>query len=194
MKLLMTALVSLAILAGVCEKVPERGWERGFFRPIEETNRPWNLPVGLSLRSCVGADDEDTMVSLLPLVAKVFNETGKRMTTTLPAGLVFEPGNYEYQYMIILQPFVVTVPPDMDTTVVLPTFCCNEDLDEPDDESNYTIHSQEWEVEMNEFVNLLKGKRLVGFHTLELVQAALFEITDGNGLTDSMRTKLAGLP
>ncbi|MEO0073076.1 MAG: hypothetical protein ABIK43_00245 [candidate division WOR-3 bacterium] len=194
MRLKVTVFFALVSVAGVCDKVPERGWERGYFRPIEETNKPWSLPAGLSLRSCVGAEDEDTLVSLLPLVAKIFNETDKRMTATLPAGLVFEPGNYEYQYMIILQPFVLTVPGDMDTTVLLPTFCCNEDLDEPDDESNYTIHSQEWEVEMNELVDLLKGKRLVGYQTLELVQSALFEITDGNGLTDTMRSKLASLP
>jgi len=134
------------------------------------------------------------MVSLLPLLARVFNETGSRITTTLPAGTVFEPGNYEYQYMIILQPYVLTVPPDVDTTVTLPTFCCNEELDEPDDESYYTIHSQEWEVEMNELVALLKGKRLRGYPTLDLVQEALFEITDGEGLTDTMRTRLSSLP
>jgi hypothetical protein len=195
---ILPALVA-AVLAGgsTCDKVPERGWQRGYFRPIEETNKPWSLPVGLTMTSCVGAYDEDTMVSLLPLTCKVFNETHGRITATMPAGTVLAPGNSDYQYMITLQPYTLTVPPDVDTTVLLPTFCCNEALDEPDDESYYTIHSQEWEVDMNELVDLLKDKQLKGYSTLDLVQEALFEVTDGDeatGLTDTMRTRLRSLP
>jgi hypothetical protein len=192
---LLAAFVSLFLVAGVCETVPHRGWEPGDYHPTE-TNKPYNLPAGLELRTCVGYFDEDTLVSLLPLALTVLNPTTARINTVFPAGLVFEPVNTEYQYMITLQTYSLTVPANQDTTVLLPTFCCNEMLDEPDDEANYTIHSQEWEVEMNELLDILKGKQPVsGYLNLDLVQEALFEITDSDsGLTDTMRTQLGNLP
>ncbi len=188
---LLVFLVLLTSLAGVCDRLPERQWERGAFEPIG--GKPYELPAGLELRYITGADSEIPS-SFLPLELSVLNNTTRRIPVIMPAGLVFSPNSPEYQYMMLLQQFSFSVPPDQDTTVLLPTYCANENLDEPDDESFYEIAIQVWERELNELFELLKDKHLDYEEAVELAQEALFEITDGEGLTDSTRVKLQNLP
>jgi hypothetical protein len=47
---------------------------------------------------------------------------------------------------------------------------------------------------MNELLNLVDDKHLSGDTAVTLAQDALYELTDGEGLTDSTRTKLRNLP
>jgi len=188
------AIAAFLFIAGSCEQdepVPERQWERGDFHPVG--GKPYNLPEGLDVRYIVGADSE-IATSFLPLTMAVFNTTTRRITVPMPAGLCFDPADHDYQYMILLQDFAFTVPPDQDTTIFLPTYCCNEDLDEPDEDANYALDIQVWERELNELFDLVRGKQLNNPTSVQLAQDALFEITDGAGLTDTMRTKLQNLP
>lgn len=177
--------------ASVCNRMPERQWERGEFKPVG--GKPYTLSKGLEVRYIIGAEDE-IPASFLPLKFAVLNNTSRRIPVLMPAGLVFSPSNSWYQYMMILQGFSFSVPPDQDTVVLLPTYCANENLDEPDEESYYNIAIQVWERELCELFDLLKNKRLDYEEAVELAQAALFEITDGEGLTDSTRVKLQNLP
>jgi hypothetical protein len=188
---LILVLVLLTAIAGVCERMPERQWERGAFEPIG--GKPYRLPDGLEVRYITGAEEE-IPTSLLPLKMAVLNNTSRRIPVIMPAGLVFSPANTEYQYMMLLQEFSFSVPPDQDTTILLPTYCANEALDEPDEEAAYQIAIQVWERELCELFDLLKDKSLNYEAAVELAQDALFEITDGEGLTDSTRLKLQQLP
>ncbi|MGB9743044.1 MAG: hypothetical protein ACP5JB_06315 [candidate division WOR-3 bacterium] len=188
---LILMLVLWTAIAGVCNRVPEREWERGAFEPIG--GKPYKLPAGLEVRYIVGAEEE-IPTSLLPLKLAVLNNTSRRIPVVMPAGLVFSPANSDYQYMMLLQEFSFPVPPDQDTIILLPTYCANEELDEPDEESAYEIAVQVWERELCELFDLLKGKHLDNEVAVELAQEALFEITDGQGLTDSTRLKLQQLP
>ncbi len=188
---LVLVLVALCFLGSICENVPERQWERGFFEPIG--GKDYHMHDALDPRYILGADDEIPS-SELPLQMVVNNGSGNYVTELMPAGLVFDCLNPEYQYMILLQDFSFGAPPYQDTTVVIPTYCCNEALDEPDDESYYEVDIQVWERELNELIDLVRGKELVGYDAIDLAQEALFEITDGEGLTDSTRTKLQNLP
>ncbi len=190
-KTLLLTLAGLFLLGNVCDKIPERQWERGNFEPIG--GKPYNLPAGLEVRQIIGYDDE-IPTSFLPLAFTVLNNTNKRIAVTMPEGLVFSPLNHDYQYMMLLQKFSFSVPPDQDTLILLPTYCANEDLDEPDDESFYEIDIQVWERELNELFNLLRDKHLDNEDAVELAQEALFEITDGDGLTDETREALKNLP
>lgn len=191
LRVLLAALLAAATMGSFCEQVPEREWERGFFRPIG--GKPYNLPDDLTVITMVGHDDE-IPASFLPLRLHVRNTSSSRVTDVMPEGLVFRSRNAEYQFMMIVQPFTITAPADGDTVILIPTYCCNEDLDEPDDESLYDTDIQVWERELNEFLDLVRGKNLTGDDPVELVQDALFEITDGEGLSDSLRLRLQELP
>ena len=184
--------LALTFVAGICDKQPpEKQWERGDFEPIG--GKTFNLAQGLDERSLVGYEDE-IPASFLPLKFVVSNTTDGYVTDKMPEGLVFHPRNREYQFMILVQEFEFGVPPNQDTTIYLPTYCCNEDLDEPDEDANYDIDIQVWELELCDFFDLLRGKRLEGDDVVDLVQEALFEITDYDGLTDSTAAKLRDLP
>ena len=146
------------------------------------------------MTSIIGYEDE-IPTSELPLALAVTNTSFDRVTGTMPRGLCFRPRNVEYQYMIVLQDFVFEVPGDGDTVIYLPTWCANEDLDEPEEEALYDIDLQAWDRELKELYDLLQGKVLKDtFVELDMIQDALYEITDGEGLSDSTRLWLENLP
>jgi hypothetical protein len=103
------------------------------------------------------------------------------------------PTDAAYEYMMLLQDFPIAAPPNSDTLILLPTYCANEGLDAPDEDAVYDFSIQVYERELNELLDLVAGKRLEGDTAVTLAQDALFEITDGTGLTDSTRTKLRNL-
>ncbi len=187
----LSVVLAVLALAGVCNRLPERQWERGDFHPIG--GKPYQLPAGLEVRHIIGADEE-IPTSFLPLAMSILNNTQSRIPVRMPEGLVFSPADPDYQYMMILQAFSFSVPADQETTILLPTYGCNEDRDEPDDESYYEIDIQVWERELCELFDLLRGKKLDYEEAVELAQEALYEITDGEGLTDSTRQRLKELP
>ena len=192
-KTCLTVALGIILMASLCRKEvpPERQWERGFFEPIG--GKPFSLAAGLTIRTMYGSDSL-SRVSELPLDMLIRNGTARRITTTFPAGLVLSPYDPEYAYMILLQDFRFSVPADAETVILLPTYSCNEDQYEPDDESIYRTDIRVFERELNELLDLLVGKKLEGDTAVPLAQEALWEITEYEGLTDSMRTLLEDLP
>jgi hypothetical protein len=194
LRLLALPAVFLVLTASLCQKkAPERQWERGAFQSLPANTQPYQLPAGVSIIQIIGADDV-TPMSELPLLMTVHNSGQTDVDVTFPAGLVFGSSNADYQYMILLQECRFTAVSGADRDVNLPTYCCNEDLDEPDDESFYTYMGREWDRETEELLNLVADKTLSGDDAVFLAQDALFEITDGDSLTDSTRTMLRNLP
>ena len=194
LKVVLLPAAFLVVTAGVCQKkAPERQWERGAFQSLPANTQPYQLPAGISIVRIIGADDVSPM-SDLPLLMTIHNSGQADLDVTFPAGLVFGPSTADYQYMILLQDCRFTAASGADRDVSLPTFCCNTDLDEPDDESFYIIVGREWDRETEELLNLVADKALSGDEAVMLAQDALFEITDEDGLTDSTRAQLANLP
>ncbi|HDQ98995.1 MAG TPA: hypothetical protein ENN51_01720 [candidate division WOR-3 bacterium] len=187
------ALAALFAVAGAsfCQDVPEREWERGEFYP--NPGREWNLPADLRVNSIIGWEDE-IPTAVFPLLLSLRNDARVRRSLTMPAGLCFRPRDPEFSYMMLLQDFTFSVPPD-DTTVLLPTWVANEDLDEPDDESVYDINLVAYDREITELLDLLRDKTIHDtLVDLDMLQDALWEITDEEGLTDSTRAWLRELP
>jgi hypothetical protein len=194
LRLLALPAAFLVLTASLCQKKPpERQWERGAFQSLPANTQPYQLPAGVSVVQLIGADDV-TPMSDLPLLMTVHNSGQADIDVTFPAGLVFGPANADYQYMILLQECRFTAVSGADRDVSLPTYCCNAELDEPDDASFYAIRGREWDRETEELLDLVADKALYGDDAVVLAQDALFEITDDAGLTDSTRTKLANLP
>jgi hypothetical protein len=192
-RLLILLVVSAWLTAGVCEKVPDRQWDRENYQPLPGNTKGFAPPAGLEIVTLVGALDI-TPQSDLPLDMTVRNGKTARLSVTFPAGLVFLPVDATYQYMILLQDYKFSVPVGADTVISLPTYCCNDMLDTPDETAAYTLGPREYEKEMNELLDIVAAKHLSGDTAVTLAQDALFEITDGTGLTDSMKTLLRALP
>jgi hypothetical protein len=192
-RLLLAALSVALLSAGICEKVPDRQWDRENYQPVPGNTKGFAPPAGLEVLTMVGALDP-TPESDLPLEMTLHNAKTTRVTVTFPAGLVFLPADAAYQYMILLQDFKFSVPAGLDTLISLPTYCCNEMLDVPDETSTYELGPREYEKEMNELFDIVADRRLSGDTAVTLAQDALWEITDGTGLTDSTRALLRNLP
>jgi len=194
LRLLCLAAALLLLTGSLCEKkTPERAWERGAFKPMPENTQSYQLPAGISIVTMYGYDDYISK-SDLPLFMTVRNSGSSDVQVTFPAGLVFAASDPDYQYMILLQDYTLTAAGGSDQDEILPTYCCNEDLDEPDDESFYSIPGREWDREIEELLDLVADKALAGDDAISTAQDALFEITDGEGLTDPTRTLLQNLP
>ena len=196
LSLLVLAAAFVVLAGSVCQKsAPERAWDRGAFQPVPENTESYSLPSGVTAGT-ISEYEEDWPSSFLPLYMTVSNSTSSDVQVTFPAGLVFEPSDPIYQYMILLQEYVFTVAASANLdTVILSTYCCNEDLDEPDYEADYSIRGREWDKETQELLDLLAPKSLVtGDDNIDLLQEAVFEITDYDGLTDSTKTLLQDLP
>jgi len=162
---------------------------------VPQNIESYSLPSGVT-HGTISSYEEDWPSSFLPLYMTVSNSSSSDVQVTFPAGLVFGTPDSIYQYMILLQEYVFTVAASANLdTVVLSTYCCNEDLDEPDYEANYSIRGREWDKETQELLDLLAPKSLVtGDDNIDLLQEALFEITDYEGLTDSTKALLQELP
>ncbi len=194
LRLLALPAAFLVVSASLCQrKPPERQWERGAFQSLPANTQPYQLPAGVSIVTMYGYDDFIPM-SDLPLLMTVHNSRQSDIDVKFPAGLVFGTSNADYQYMILLQDCNFTAAAGADRDVLLPTYCCNEELDEPDDESFYFIPGREWDKEIEELLNLVADKALISEDAVTLAQDALFEITDEDGLTDSTRAELSNLP
>ncbi|MBN2464006.1 hypothetical protein JXD38_00065 [candidate division WOR-3 bacterium] len=183
-------------LTGVAcdQSAPDRVWERGFFMPMSENIQSYSMPSGVSIDSCYGNDDE-IPESYMPLYLVVSNANSGDTKVTFPAGLVFSPNIADYQYMMILKDFSFTATGGGTSSAIVPTYGCNEEeLDAPDDESFYSIAGREWDKETQELLDIVAPKALNTDDAVELAQEALSEITDGDGLTDSTKTKLNALP
>jgi len=173
---------------------PPRAWEYGAYQPMNENMKSYSLPAGISIDSCYGYDDYIPEAEL-PLYMVVSNSKTSDITVTFPAGLVFDPGNAEYQYMMLLKDFSFTAKVGVTDSILVPTYCNNEDLSQPDDESNYlTIPGREWDKEIQELLDLVANKALNTDDATTLAQDALTEICDDSGLTDGTRTALKALP
>jgi len=185
----------VALLGSACDSktAPDRAWERGDFHPVPENIESYKLADGLTIDSMYGYDDF-IPESELPLYMVIRNSKDNDIEVTFPAGLVFGADSVDYQYMMVLKEFAFTATGNGATAVIVPTYCCNEDGDEPDDDSHYAIEGRENDKEIQELLDLVVYKTLSGDDALALAQDALFEITDGEGLTDSTKTQLQNLP
>ncbi len=194
---LLVLTAAFVVLTGsACKKSgpPERAWEYGAYQPMNENMKSYSLPAGISIDSCYGYDDY-IPESDLPLYMVVSNSKTSDITVTFPAGLVFDPGNVEYQYMMLLKDFSFTAKVGVTDSILVPTYCANDDLSQPDDESNYlTIPGREWDREIQELLDLVANKALNTDDATTLAQDALTEICDDSGLTAETRAALQNLP
>jgi hypothetical protein len=193
---LLVLTAAFVVLTGTaCDQggAPDRVWERGAFQPVSENQKSYSLPADITIDSLYGYDDY-TSESETPLYMVVSNSKSSDVQVTFPAGLVFDPGNVDIKYMMILKDFTFTAKAGVTDSILVPTYGCNDDLDDPDDLSSYTIAGKEWDKETQELLDLVDKKALNTDDAVTLAQDALTEITDEAGLTDATRTALKALP
>ena len=196
---LLVLTVTLVVLTGsACKKEsppPDRAWQREAFQPLAENTKDYSLPDGITIDTLRGEEDSVIPESNLPLYMVVRNAKSGNTNVTFPAGLIFDPQNPEIKYMMLLKDFTFTANVGVTESIYVPTYDCNDVLDDPDVESFFTTAGIEWDKETQELLDLVADKALNTPEAIDLAQQALSEITeDSTGLTDSTRTHLKALP
>ena len=169
-----------------------------FDRP---TGTAFTLPAGVTTvgtlkgpdASCDAATRVGFSAQLVEVCVTLHNSTTSTITTTFPAGIVLISKSAEVQNGTQVQPIAVPVRAGSDTTVILELYCVNlsRHATAPGDE--YTLGVVTDNAGLREIATILANK-VIDESSVWDVQDAIWEVSDGDGLTSETRTNLQALP
>ncbi|WP_163998322.1 hypothetical protein [Pyxidicoccus caerfyrddinensis] len=199
--------------AGVNEVRPGLGDDPG-----DPLGTPFTLPSGVAVSGPVyGAHDiTDDCGNGAPghgsgefvkVCVPLRNTTGGPVEVVFPPGLVIVAASETFQNGLLVERVVVTVPPTppgpgglpdggVDTgahVVPLFTYCLNEALLPNDTGTPYRMGPVTSDSALKELLGLVDGKRVSGEEEVDVVQHAIYSITESKGLTSGDRADLADL-
>jgi hypothetical protein len=179
---------------------------------------PLSLPAGVQVSGAiVGADDDGNCSKpqtqdvgsglYVRGCLKLTNTSGGPVQVTFPPGLVIVSASEGYQNGLLVERVVITVPPTSGgpggldggaepetVNVPLHFYCINKASDPSDPSARYELGPITDHPQMRELYTLLQGKDVYDDGTkVEVVQEAIYSITDGSGLTADDREALRDL-
>jgi hypothetical protein len=113
-------------------------------------------------------------------------------TVTLPAGLLIVSMDGNIQNGLLVQRVVIVVQAGELSEWILQSYCANNTRDQAEPESEFTFGPILSTTPLQELFRLLKGK-IIPSEATETVQSAVWEITDGNGLTEETRSEIEAI-
>jgi hypothetical protein len=168
---------------------------------------PFALPAGVTLKNdeitgdfepdCKAESDPIEYGSDLIIACMGFtNTTTAAITLKLPAGLFFLVKAPEGQNGLMLQDHELTLPAGQTSFFKINLFCANKHCVYGRRTDRYTFGNVTNDPKLRELVDLAKKVRLEFGHTDEAYAfgQAIWDITDGDGVTAEHRALIAGLP
>lgn len=113
----------------------------------------------------------------------------ERQSLVLPAGLVLESKSPSVQHGLLVQAVELEIPANDVAEWTLATYCANQTRNAADEHSEFTIGPVVEDPRLRELFGLLED-RIIGSGDAGTVQAAVWEITDGDGLSFETRQAL----
>ncbi|MFP2911334.1 hypothetical protein ACLESD_41185 [Pyxidicoccus sp. 3LFB2] len=190
--------------------------------PGEPQGTPFTLPPGVTVSGTVyGADDlssecltgvrgrvpDNGSGEYVQVCVPLRNSTGAPVQVVFPPGLVIVSATETFQHGLLVERVVVTVPPtgngpggppdggvDPEAEAVpLFTYCLNESKSPNERGTPYALGPVTNDAALQDLLGLLAGKRIDDEDEAEVVQDAIYSITEGEGLTSADRDALADL-
>ncbi|WP_164018393.1 hypothetical protein [Pyxidicoccus trucidator] len=186
--------------------------------PGEPRGTPFTLPAGVTVSGTVfGADDLSSDCGngvpgngsgeYVQVCVPLRNSTGAPVQVVFPPGLVIVSASEGFQNGLLVERVVVTVPPtdngsggppdggtDPEAEVVpLFTYCLNESQNPNERGTPYRIGPVTSDAALQELLGLLADKRIDSEDDADVVQDAIYSITEGKGLTASDRDDIDDL-
>ncbi|MFP2932649.1 hypothetical protein ACLESO_47380 [Pyxidicoccus sp. 3LG] len=202
--------------AGVNEFRPGLGEDEG-----EPQGTPLSLPNGVSISGdilgadelrgeCKGGETPHGSGPAVKVCVPFRNDTLGSVQVELPPGLiVVSISEGRYQHGLLVERVVVTIPPtrqgpgglpdggpgpDPDATqVLLHLYCLNEERNPSETGNPYEMGPVTSDSALRELLQLLSGKRIDSEDDVDVVQDALYSITEHNGLTREDREAISDL-
>ncbi|MBZ4417739.1 hypothetical protein [Myxococcus sp. RHSTA-1-4] len=197
------------------------GAQPGFGKDRRQpTGKPLTLPAGVQVVSGTlpGADDDGRCGDpelepvgsgfMVRACLEMTNTTGGPVQVTFPPGLVIVSTSETYQNGMLVERVVVEVPPtppgpggaDAGTPDPVPVkiplhlYCINENAGPSAPSVRYTLGPVTDHPQMREVFTFLEGKDVAGDgNRVEVVQEAIYSITEDSGLTEDDRAALRDL-
>lgn len=114
-------------------------------------------------------------------------------TVTLPAGTMMTSKREDVQHGVLVQAVVFGVPANTTTHWILRMYCANKTRSPAGEDAEFDLGPVASDPVLDHLFRLLEPKEIPE-DMVELVQQAVWEITDGNGLTPETTSKLSALP
>ena len=122
------------------------------------------------------------------------NATGAEVVVTFPAGLTFVAKTPTTQNGMIIHSHDLTVPANALKYFYFRPASLNQACDATGTKDAYTLGNVTTDPKLVEILTLAKNKKVDGDVGAEVVGRMIWDVTDGNGVTDEHRTQLMMAP
>ncbi len=171
---------------------------------VQPTGTAFALPAGVTVEgkmfgsgptgACAGLDPVSTSLDFVAVCMTLHNTTDADTTVVLPAGLVLIAKDTEVQNGTQVVPISIRIAPGSDTTIVYSLFCVNQHRLPSGEEDEFTFGPVSDNAGLGEIITLVKDKDVTTSDAADVIQWAIWEVSDGGGLTADTRDQLTALP
>lgn len=161
------------------------------------TGTPFTLPSGIAFVGPVATNSQcgatlGTASDLVNVCVTLRNETGVDSTVVFPAGLILISQDTAVQGGTQVQEQRMLIRAGSDTTFYWPLYCLHAHRATSSDGDLYAVGPTSNHAGLREIISLVAGKDLST--STFLVQTAIWEVSDGAGLTAPTRGELQAIP
>ena len=193
--------IATFILAAACGGDSSTGPKEPALPFDHPTGAPFTLPAGVTTvgalkgpdDSCDAATRVGFSAQLVEVCITLHNSTAGTITTTFPPGIILISKTGEVQNGTQVQSVAVPVPAGRDTTVILELYCVNLSRHATAPGDQYTLGVVSDHTGLRELLTILANKQIDESSVWD-VQDAIWEVSDGDGLTSETRTNMQALP
>lgn len=160
-------------------------------REFKPKGASFALNPGITVSALYGSDTGYSRVGFFNVELRGRSATGQVIVETLPGGLFFIPGSDKTQNLIVIRPQIISFGAT-ETTWVIGSFCCNSGLHTPDGDDVFAIGPVTDNADLKKIIDIVADRDITWYSYL--VQSAVWQVTDGTGLTPNTEDSLRNLP
>lgn len=150
--------------------------------------------VGAAGGPCAGLEPVSASLDFVAVCMTLHNRGATDTTLVLPAGLVMLAEDTATQNGTQVVPISVRIGAGRDTTILYSLYCTNEHRNPSSDADVFHFGPVSDNAELAEIIDLVKGKDVTTTDARDLIQFAIWEVSDEGGLTDETRAGLEAMP
>lgn len=177
-------LVAVVLILG-CDLLP-----KGDFEP-SGTN--FNLNSNITVKSIKSSKTGYNPTGPFTIDLICSSNSQNTETDKLPVGLFFLSENTKVQHLILIKEQQISAPVSKDTTIVIASYSVNKNKLVAGDTDRYQLGPVTDNSDLETIIDIVRNKNLNPTNYM-LVQRAIYQVTDGDGLTSAMEDSLKALP
>jgi hypothetical protein len=175
---------------------------------VEPTGTPFTLPAYISVKGnmtgpiyvgapsgpCTGLEPVSSSLDFVAVCMTLHNSGSTDTSFVLPAGLVMIAADTATQNGTQVVPIRISIRAGSDTTILYSLFCTNEHRNPITDTDEFHFGPVSDNAGLAEIIGLVKDKDVTTSDARDLIQFAIWEVSDEGGLTDETRAGLEAMP